>query len=314
LLMVAVPVVFESVTVSPLAERLVVDALSAVRFVVDAVVASRYVVVALMKSVLPANRLVTVAPTAERLVVDALVMVAVPVAMRFANVAPTALKFVVEALRILASVIVVVASVVVAVNVFSPAKVCVVVDTRPRAAAPASGMLKVCVAVFETMLKSVPAIPTANVCEDAVSPLSEVSPPPAPASAPQMNCPVVELQSSLSAVPLHEASAGRPAPLNELYTYISVEVLLVVDAFVAKKFVAVAEVSTTFTSVAPKADKLVVDALLMVAVPVVFESVTVSPLAERLVVDALSAVRFVVDAVTAAKSVEVLLVITPDVA
>ena len=45
------------------------------------------------------------------------------------------------------------------VNVLSPANVCVVVDTTPREADPAFGMLIVCVAPPSTMAMSFPEVP-----------------------------------------------------------------------------------------------------------------------------------------------------------
>ena len=64
----------------------------------------------------------------------------------------------------------------------------------------------------------------------------------------------------------------------------------------------------------PVDERLVVEALLIVAVPVVLVLVNVAPVAERLVVEALRAVKLVVEAVTAAKRVEVALVMTEEVA
>ena len=80
--------------------------------------------------------------------------------------------------------------------------------------------------VRDVIAKSVPLTPVWNVCTEAVRPFSDVSPPPAPASDPQLNCPVVELQSNLLLVASeHEES---PAPRKVLAT-----VRLVVDAFCA---------------------------------------------------------------------------------
>jgi hypothetical protein len=53
--------------------------------------------------------------------------------------------------------------VIVLVNVFAPAKVCVPVVTSPRAELPASGMLKVCVVPLLLIPKSLPLVPVANV-------------------------------------------------------------------------------------------------------------------------------------------------------
>ncbi len=47
---------------------------------------------------------------------------------------------------------------------------------KPVVAAPAYGMLNVCVEVPDDMLKSDPDVPTANVCVDAVRPFKETSP------------------------------------------------------------------------------------------------------------------------------------------
>src|SRR6185369_2228963 len=52
-----------------------------------------------------------------------------------------------------------------------------VFDSFPVWVASATGRLKVCVAVAEEIAKSVPAVPVANVCADAVSPLIESIPP-----------------------------------------------------------------------------------------------------------------------------------------
>jgi hypothetical protein len=55
-------------------------------------------------------------------------------------------------------------------NVLSPANVWVPVFTRPRAVGEASGILKVWTLPAETILKSFPAVPTANVCVAPVWP------------------------------------------------------------------------------------------------------------------------------------------------
>jgi hypothetical protein len=67
----------------------------------------------------------------------------------------------------------------------------------------------------------------------------------------------------------------------ELVNVAPVAERLVVEAFVAVRLVMNAEVKN-----APTADTFVVEALLIVAVPVVFELSTESPVAERLVVEA----------------------------
>jgi hypothetical protein len=72
----------------------------------------------------------------------------------------------------------------------------------------------------------------------------------------------------------------------ELSTEKPVAERFVVEAFVAVRLVMNAEVKN-----APTADTFVVEALRIVAVPVVLELVTESPVAERFVVDALSAVN-----------------------
>ena len=81
----------------------------------------------------------------------------------------------------------------ISVKVFTPANDWEVVETRPLAVRDAVGRLKEWVLVREEILKSVPELVTAKVCEDAVRPFNDVSPPPAPASAPQEKSPVVEL-------------------------------------------------------------------------------------------------------------------------
>lgn len=62
-------------------------------------------------------------------------------------------------------------------NVFVPAIVCVPVVINPLLLDDASGMLNVCVLVEDEILKSVPDVPVANVCVDAVKLLSDVIPP-----------------------------------------------------------------------------------------------------------------------------------------
>ena len=122
-----------------------------------------------------------------------MVIVAVPVVLVFTNEAPVAERFVVEAFAIVASVAVVVASVVVPVTVssdavvvakvvvpvkvFHPANVCVEVDMKPRAVNDASGILNVWVSPAVTMLKSVPVVPTAKNWIESELPLIEFTPP-----------------------------------------------------------------------------------------------------------------------------------------
>ena len=62
-------------------------------------------------------------------------------------------------------------------KVFAPAKVCAPVFTSPCALAEASGRLKVCVLLELEMLKLLPDVPVAKVCEPCVRPFSEVMPP-----------------------------------------------------------------------------------------------------------------------------------------
>ena len=73
------------------------------------------------------------------------------------------------------------------VKLLDPVKVCVPVETRPRAVAEASVKLKVCTQADETILKSVPAVPIANVWVAPESPLSDVMP--APTRAAQVGAP-----------------------------------------------------------------------------------------------------------------------------
>lgn len=56
-------------------------------------------------------------------------------------------------------------------NVLEPVRVCVPVETRPRAVQEASGRLNVWVFPDETILKSVPLVPMAKICITHVSPL-----------------------------------------------------------------------------------------------------------------------------------------------
>lgn len=75
--------------------------------------------------------------------------------------------------------IVVVARAVLPEKVLSPAKVCVVVETTPREALPAFGMLKVCVDPTELIARSDPAVPRARNCVTPLNPLRDVIPDPA---------------------------------------------------------------------------------------------------------------------------------------
>jgi hypothetical protein len=84
---------------------------------------------------------------------------------------------------------------------------------RPRAEAEADGRLKVRMSPEAVMVKSVPEVEEASVWVEPVwywpaGPMA-VMPPPAPASAPQENWPVVAFQRSLSEEPEQEE---RPAP------------------------------------------------------------------------------------------------------
>ena len=68
------------------------------------------------------------------------------------------------------------------------------VPPRVIASVPLHPGVKVCVLPEESMVSvRFVSLEVANVCVDAESPLSEVSPPPAPASALQTNCPVLAL-------------------------------------------------------------------------------------------------------------------------
>ena len=77
----------------------------------------------------------------------------------------------VEVPVIVSALDVVVASVIVPVNVLSPAKDCVVVLMTPREVVPAFGILKVWVVLVETILKSLPLVPTAKSWVEVARPL-----------------------------------------------------------------------------------------------------------------------------------------------
>ena len=82
------------------------------------------------------------------------------------------------------------------------------------------------------MWKSRPlAVVVENVCTDAVSPASDVSPPPAPASDPHKNCPVVELYRSLLFT--RSEHPVNPAPVILVEKCPVVEVLLINSVEVA---------------------------------------------------------------------------------
>ena len=70
-------------------------------------------------------------------------------------------------------------------------------------------MLSVCTSRLDEKPKPPFVEEVAKVCDDPVCPFRDVSPPPAPASAPQENCPVVEFQRSLDPPAEHDVS---PAP------------------------------------------------------------------------------------------------------
>ncbi len=177
------------------------------------------------------------------------------------------------------------------------------VETNPRAVRDALGTLNVCVSVIDEMLKSVPVVPIAKSCTDAVRVFRDVSPPPAPASDPQRNCPVVDDQRSLLLVGSEHADS--PAPLKVFSIVRLVVEALVVEAVTAVKSVDVAELKSAefekrLSRVAPTAERLVVDAL-----PVVLVLVNVAPVADSCDVDARSAKKLVVVAVIAVNSVAV---------
>lgn len=78
----------------------------------------------------------------------------------------------------------------------------------------------------DEILKSVPTVPVANDCTEAVRVLSEVSPPPAPASDPQKNCPVVVLyRSLLLTVSEHPPVSPAPVILLEKYPLVEEELI-----------------------------------------------------------------------------------------
>lgn len=94
------------------------------------------------------------------------------------KVADDAVRFV-----IVLDALVVVAKVVTPVKFLLPAKVCVVVDIRPRDVVPASGMLKVCVLPTDEIFTSLPVFPIAKNCERPERPFKLVMPDPAIPSA-----------------------------------------------------------------------------------------------------------------------------------
>ena len=85
-----------------------------------------------------------------------------------------------------------------------------VVEIRPRAESDALGILKVCTVPVEVIVKSVPEADTSKDCPALVKPLSAVIPPPAPASAPQLNCPVVAFQSNFPAGSVQDETSPAP--------------------------------------------------------------------------------------------------------
>ncbi|MCF7843689.1 hypothetical protein K9M47_02195, partial [Candidatus Gracilibacteria bacterium] len=100
---------------------------------------------------------------------------------------------------------------------------------NPRADVDASGILKVGVSIDDEILKSVPVVPTANVCTEAERVLSEVSPPPAPASLPQKNCPVVVLYRSLLFTASEHPVSPAPVILLEKYPLVVVALMKLDD-------------------------------------------------------------------------------------
>jgi hypothetical protein len=187
------------VMVAPLAERLVVEAFVAVNVVLVRVAMKPFVkerpvpeipvVEAFVTVRVPMNADASVAPVAERLVVEATVIVVVAsVEVPVTTSAPE----------------VVVAEVIAPVNVLSPAKVCEVVDMKPRAVAEASGMLKVCVDPVESILKLVPAVPIANVCTPTERPFSVEIPPVAEPTSIKTTLPRA---STVSALPVKDEVA-----------------------------------------------------------------------------------------------------------
>ena len=94
-------------------------------------------------------------------------------------------------------------------NVLTPAIVCAWVVTKPVAPDPAYGMLKVCVEVEEDILKSVPEVPVANVCVDAVKPLSEVKP-----EAPEPTSKLVPTLEEQALKSIYAPLLGEPVSKN----------------------------------------------------------------------------------------------------
>lgn len=93
------------------------------------------------------------------------------------------------------------------------------VPPLPAASVPVQLGVKVCVLPEDVMVRRMLASEeVAKVCDEPVCAaeycaLSEVMPPPAPASVPQENCLVAASHTSLSAAP---AQAERPAPKKVL--------------------------------------------------------------------------------------------------
>jgi hypothetical protein len=114
----------------------------------------RDVVVALVSTALVAVRLVNTAVTALRRVEKSDDDVAL------VNVVDATERDPTDTDPAVSDETVVVASAVVPVSVLSPANVCVPVETTPRAEAPASGMLMVCVEPTEEIETSLPEVPT----------------------------------------------------------------------------------------------------------------------------------------------------------
>jgi hypothetical protein len=196
---------------------------------------------------------------AERLVVDAL-----PVIDALVIVAPSAERLVVDALPSddEATVKLVVEAFVTErspVNVLSPANDWVVVDTSPRAVSDALGIMNECVVPTLRIVKSVAPVDEAvKVCTDPTRPLRELIPPVADPESTMMTLP---LASRESATPLYEEVAEeevRDENLSPATVDVAVEVKRRdVDVSVVR------DPMNADVSVAPTADRLVVDAFVI---------------------------------------------------
>ena len=67
-----------------------------------------------------------------------------------------------------------------------------------------------CIVPVEVIVKSDPVEDTSKVWPALVKPFNEVIPPPAPASAPQVNCPVVASHSNFPAGSEHDEMSPAP--------------------------------------------------------------------------------------------------------